>query len=348
MSERPITILFGEFALIQHSVRLEKKKEYSFIEMADVEPYTKYVIPKNTRIWNGSGGAKFHNDDTIFARIAPCLEHGKIAKVSQLIKTMGFGSTEFFVFRAKEGISDPDFLYYLARSSIIMEPAIKSMIGSSGRQRVQRNAIENILVPHIPLHVQKKIADILSAYDDLIENNRRRIALLEQAARLLYREWFVHLRFPGHEHTPIIDGIPQGWEKKKYKDLFNFLNGYPFKSTTYQTHGRFGIVTIRNVHDAHFIPDCSSFLDFVPNNMKPHCFLSTGDILLSLTGNVGRACIVYGDGFLLNQRVVKIVGEASIPRSFVYWTFSNEASQLMLEKLAYGVAQLNLSSILLR
>ena len=234
---------------------------------------------------------------------------------------------------------DPTFFYYAVKNIDLSNYFYARHFKFLKDQQIE--IPENIIK-------QKRIASILSAYDDLIENNRRRIALLEQAARLLYREWFVHLRFPGHEHTPIIDGIPQGWEKKKYKDLFNFLNGYPFKSTTYQTHGRFGIVTIRNVHDAHFIPDCSSFLDFVPNNMKPHCFLSTGDILLSLTGNVGRACIVYGDGFLLNQRVVKIVGEASIPRSFVYWTFSNEASQLMLEKLAYGVAQLNLSSILLR
>ena len=64
------------------------------------------------------------------------------------------------------------------------------------------------------LDTQYRIADILSAYDDLIENNRRRIVLLEQAARLLYKEWFVRLRFPGHEHVKIIDGVPQGWEKK--------------------------------------------------------------------------------------------------------------------------------------
>ena len=61
---------------------------------------------------------------------------------------------------------------------------------------------------------QRKIAEILSAYDDLIENNRRRIALLEEAARLLYREWFVHLRFPGHEHVKVIDGLPEGWERR--------------------------------------------------------------------------------------------------------------------------------------
>ncbi|QFY89952.1 restriction endonuclease subunit S [Magnetovirga frankeli] len=67
--------------------------------------------------------------------------------------------------------------------------------------------------------IQQRIANILSAYDDLIENNRRRIQLLEQAARLLYKEWFVHLRFPGHEHTQIIDGVPEGWEKKVLGDL---------------------------------------------------------------------------------------------------------------------------------
>src|SRR6056297_3636240 len=65
------------------------------------------------------------------------------------------------------------------------------------------------------LSEQRAIASILSAYDDLIENNRRRIQLLEESARLLYKEWFVNLRFPGHEHVKIIDGVPEGWEKKK-------------------------------------------------------------------------------------------------------------------------------------
>ena len=67
--------------------------------------------------------------------------------------------------------------------------------------------------------MQKNIADILSAYDDLIENNRRRIALLEEAARLLYREWFVHLRFPGHEHVKITDGLPEGWGRRTLGDV---------------------------------------------------------------------------------------------------------------------------------
>ena len=76
------------------------------------------------------------------------------------------------------------------------------------------------------LQVQERIADILSAYDDLIENNQRRIALLEQAARMLYREWFIHLRFPGHEHAKITNGLPEGWERKTLGDLLTLKRGY--------------------------------------------------------------------------------------------------------------------------
>ena len=71
---------------------------------------------------------------------------------------------------------------------------------------------------------QRRIADILSAYDDLIENNRRRMELLEEAARQLYREWFVRLRFPGHEHTRIINGVPEGWERRRFEELRTSFN----------------------------------------------------------------------------------------------------------------------------
>lgn len=81
-----------------------------------------------------------------------------------------------------------------------------------------------LLVPDLPN--QRRIADILSAYDDLIENNRRRMALLEESARLLYQEWFVHLRFPGHEHTPITNGLPEGWERHTLGDCLTLKRGH--------------------------------------------------------------------------------------------------------------------------
>ena len=243
----------------------------------------------------------------------------------------------------KEEVAHPKFIYYLLK---ISTEKLKAHATGSTYTELSTSRLKNISFD-LPenLEIQIKIASTLSAYDDLIENNRRRIQLLEQAARLLYKEWFVHLRFPGHEHTTITNGIPEGWEKKTYSDLFKFLGGFAFKSKTYQTEGKLGIVTIKNVHDARFITECRSRLNAVPETMKEYCALDTGDILLSLTGNVGRACIVFGENYLLNQRVAKVVSNRAIPRSFTYWTFSNDTTQKELENLAYGVAQLNLSPV---
>lgn len=120
------------------------------------------------------GGTKFRNEDTIMARITPCLENGKIAKVNILQDDeIGFGSTEYIVFRAKKDICDSDYLYYLVCSQFVREPSIKSMVGSSGRQRVQTDVVQNleILVP--PFHLQKQIGALLKSIDDKILLNNQ-------------------------------------------------------------------------------------------------------------------------------------------------------------------------------
>lgn len=246
-------------------------------------------------------------------------------------------------FIADEKKADTRFMKYLFDATI--KQRVRQFTQGAAQDNLSQEKLLSIefLVPSVD--EQSRIASILSAYDNLIENNRRRIQLLEQSARLLYKEWFVLLRFPGHEHVKIQDGVPGGWKKVAYSDLFEFFGGFPFKSQTYQVEAKYGIVTIKNVHDACFMPECSAFLDDPPEKMKEHCSLKTGDVLLSLTGNVGRVCIVYGENYLLNQRVAKIIGKAGIPRSFTYWSFGNEETQRQLENLAYGVAQLNLSPV---
>lgn len=118
-----------------------------------------------------TGGAKFRNGDTIMARITPCLENGKIAKVDILDEgEIGFGSTEYIIFRAKEEI-DADYLYYLVCSSIVREPAIKSMVGSSGRQRVQIDVLRNLDIKVPSVEEQKAIGKILRDLDDKIKLN---------------------------------------------------------------------------------------------------------------------------------------------------------------------------------
>tara|TARA_Y100000589_G_scaffold309376_1_gene326804 strand:+ start:10818 stop:12005 length:1188 start_codon:yes stop_codon:yes gene_type:complete len=207
-------VKFSQFAEINPGIQLDKKNEYCFVEMADLKPGQRYVEPKITK--KLKGGAKFQNWDTLFARITPCLENGKISQVKNIKSIAGFGSTEFYVFRGREGVSDSAFVYYLALSDVIRGPAEKSMSGATGRQRADINAIKEIEIPQIDLADQKKVAALLSNYDDLMENNSRRINILEDMAQSLYREWFVKFRFPGHENHQFKDSplgqIPDGWE----------------------------------------------------------------------------------------------------------------------------------------
>lgn len=119
----------------------------------------------------------------------------------------------------------PEFLYYFflytGRSG-----NLSPLFTGSTIKHLPREKLALVDVP-VPSHAtQVNICEILSAYDDLIENNRRRIQLLEQSARLLYKEWFVHLRFPGHEHARIIDGVPEGWERKILGDLLTLQRGF--------------------------------------------------------------------------------------------------------------------------
>ena len=141
-----------------------------------------------------SGGTKFRNGDTIMARITPCLENGKTAKVAVLDDgEVGFGSTEYIVFRAKDGV-DEDFIYYLVCGPLVREPAIKSMVGSSGRQRVQTDVVQNLEIMVPDYEEQKRISGILKSLDDKIVANTEVNKNLQEQAQTIYREMFVNAK----------------------------------------------------------------------------------------------------------------------------------------------------------
>lgn len=150
-----------------------------------------------------NGGTKFRNGDTIMARITPCLENGKTAKVAILDDgEIGFGSTEYIVFRAKKGVSDEDYLYYLVCSPLVRDAAIKSMVGSSGRQRVQIDVVQNLEIDLPPMRKRKKIGALLRSLDDKIELNNKINENLERQAQTLYKQCFPY---------SIDDELPDGW-----------------------------------------------------------------------------------------------------------------------------------------
>jgi len=175
---------------INPPIKLVKGKEYPFVSMDVINPGKKIVEAKEYRNFSG-GGSRFQNNDTLFARITPCLENGKISQVRHLDGEVGFGSTEFLVFRGKQGITDTEFVYYFVTNHSFRLKAIQLMVGTSGRQRVDHKKLSDEVFTIPPLPIQRKIAEILGSLDDKIELNRRMNETLEQMAMALYKHWFV-------------------------------------------------------------------------------------------------------------------------------------------------------------
>lgn len=206
---------------VNPTIRLEKEKEYPFVEMSSVNFYARE--PQHIEIKKYSSGVKFQHGDTVIARIEPCLQNGKGFYTKHISE--GFGSTEFLVFRPKDDEVNNEFLYYFMLTDYIRKSMIGSMTGATGRQRVNNDIFKSLEISLPSIEKQRRIAGILSSYDDLIENNQKQIKLLEEAAMRLYKEWFVHLRFPGHETTKIINGVPEGWMVSKLGDISDFKYG---------------------------------------------------------------------------------------------------------------------------
>ncbi|HHP2683546.1 TPA: restriction endonuclease subunit S [Enterococcus faecium] len=163
------------------------------IAMEKLEPFTRDI--SGFELAEFKSGTKFRNGDTLLARITPCLENGKTSKVTILDeKEVAFGSTEFIVMRAKEGISDEDYIYYLSRSPYWREIAIKSMVGSSGRQRVQLDVLKNTKLSIPSLEEQREIGKILRSIDEKIENNRKINHHLAEMAESIWKEKYANLK----------------------------------------------------------------------------------------------------------------------------------------------------------
>ena len=209
-----------DFMIFNPRESVKKGTSIKNIPMDKIEPKTKEI--SSYEITEFKGGVKFRNGDTLMARITPCLENGKISQVSILdYNEIGAGSTEFIVLREKEGVSDKDFIYYLSNSEFFKEPAIKSMVGSSGRQRVQRDVVENLEIYVPPLDTQKKIGKLLSYFDDKISLNKKINKNLEALAKSIYRYHFIDFEPYSQDNfkSTTIGEIPENWEVQSIGDF---------------------------------------------------------------------------------------------------------------------------------
>lgn len=199
-------------------------------------------------------------------------------------------------------------------------------IGAAQRT-VSLTALRNIKITVPPIETQRRVADILSAYDDLIENNRKQIKLLEEAAQRLYQEWFVDLHFPGHEHTKIVDGVPEGWEESRADTFFDITIGKtpPRSEQQWFTDGKKGIpwVSISDMgNTSTFIFDTSEELTtdaVAKHNVK---IVPAGTILLSFKLTVGRVSI-SGEDMCTNEAIAHFrIADESI-REYAYCYLKN-------------------------
>ena len=299
-----------------------------------------------------SGGTKFRNGDTIMARITPCLENGKTAQVSILNDgEVGFGSTEYIVFRAKEGIADKDYLFYLVCSPEVREPAIKSMVGSSGRQRVQTDVVKNLEIEVPPLDEQEKIGSVLKVIDDKIALNDRINDNLEEQAQALFKSWFV-------DFEPFNGTMPSDWEIVPLEKIADFQNGYAFKSKELLNEPSSDCYQVfKQGHIARgggFIPDGTK--SWYPKKLASKLekfVLKKGDILMAMTDMKDNVAILgntaimpLDDEYIVNQRVghLRANGYKGVTYPFIYLLTNSTDFLVDLRSRANSGVQVNLSS----
>lgn len=201
----------------------------------------------------------------------------------------------------------------------------------------------------IPVHYndQLRIASILSSLDAKIENNNKINANLEAQAQALFKSWFVDFEpfQNGEFEDSELGRIPKGWKVGIINDLCCFESGFAFKSSAYKSEGIYRLVTIKNVQDGYLDVTGTVSIDKIPTRLPNYCLLKIGDILLSLTGNVGRCCIVDDKNLLLNQRVAKIKPKIDNNWGYIYTMFRCSIIKERIISIARGTAQANLSPV---
>lgn len=252
---------------------------------------------------------KYQKDDILVSNIRPYF------KKIWFSNRNGGCSNDVLVFRARREINS-QYLYYVLSDDSFFE---HMMAGANGTKmpRGNKRLILNYSFGLPCLEVQCRIAEILSRYDTLIENYQKQIKLLEEAAQRLYKEWFVELRFPGHENTKMVDGLPEGWERRAVSQLGEYLNGFAFKPSDWQELGR-PIIKIKEMGNGVGNDTPRNNGERVPAKY----LVKAGDLLFSWSATL-MVIVWSGEEGWLNQHLFKVTPFEGIGREFLLQSLSN-------------------------
>lgn len=226
---------------------------------------------------------------------------------------------------------DKDYFYYFLSTENTFFQILANQ-NQSAQENVGKEDIHKMLVFLPPMNEQKAIASVLGCIDNKIELLHRQNSTLEKMAETLFRQWF-------------IEEAKEDWATGKVSDLIKILSGFAFKSSSFVESGKYCLITIKGVQDGYLELNNADRIEELPDRLPEFCKLEIGDILLSLTGNVGRCCLVDTKDLLLNQRVAKLEPMKERDRAYTYFLFRQPQIKQLLEEMGKGTAQSNLSPI---
>lgn len=220
---------------------------------------------------------------------------GRSCVVNSLVEGFYLNQNAVCVRTKNLDVLDQRYLGYLCKERNFMHYIQNKGRGAANQMRIAIGAIKEYELDLPDIDIQRRIAHILSAYDDSIENNQKQIKLLEEAAQRLYKEWFVDLRFPGYENCKIVDGIPEKWERKKLVDIVDVQYGYAFDGSKFNSVGKgTPIIRIRNIPDGNTA-------DFTTEEAEEKYVISNGEILVGMDGEFHINSWSGKDAFLVQR-----------------------------------------------
>ena len=269
---------------------------------------------------------------------------GKVVRVPQLLNGALLNQNIVKVFPADTNQLNLQYLFYRLKCHDFKRHNIGNAVGAANQASITLETIRTFTFELPSLSTQKRIAEILKGYDDLIENNQEQIKLLEEAAQRLYKEWFVDLRFPGHETTPITDGIPKGWGLACLDDVISKITTglNPRKNFTLGV-GKNYYVTIKNMaNNSIYLNDkCDKVDDEAIEKINKRSDLQVGDILFSGIGTIGRVYMIDipTNNWNVSESVFTMRANDMISKEYLYLLLLSHDMQSYCDQNAHGVAQ---------
>ena len=226
------------------------------------------------------------------------------------------------IVRVRPQIADAKFVLYCINSLHFKSRLLALAQGGATREALTKTTIEDFEVPQPSLPVQQRIAGILSAYDELIENNQRRIRILEEMARSLYREWFIHFRYPGHESVPLTDSslgqIPQGWAVIPFTEIADVLSGgTPKTDVDDYWNGEIPFFTPRDAPDSFYVQDTDKHVTELGLSKCASQLYPPDTMFITARGTVGKVALPSVP-MAMNQSCYALRGKAGISQRFLF------------------------------